>query len=160
LTEKHVRLQKIGFRMRYLWMALLPVIAFASACKNGSGARNGAAAAEVLSDSTNFTSILWLDSVSKDFGKIQEGQKLEIAFRFRNTGDKPLVIVSVHPSCGCTVAEQPEAPIAPGGEGSIKAVFNSEGHPGIANKSLTVTSNTKGSQTHQLRFTAIVERKS
>jgi hypothetical protein len=146
--------------MRIIWTILIPGILLAAACKNATTEINGANASKVLADSSQFTTIQWLDSTSRNFGKIQEGQKLEIAYRFRNTGDKPLVIVSVHPSCGCTVADQPEAPIAPGAEGQIRAVFNSEGHPGVANKGLTVTANTKGNQTYVLKFTAEVEKKS
>jgi hypothetical protein len=57
------------------------------------------------------------------------------------------------------VAEQPQEPIAPGGEGKITAVFNSEGHPGINQKTLHVTANTKVSQGYSLRFTVEVDKK-
>jgi hypothetical protein len=66
-----------------------------------------------------------LDSTSKNFGRITEGQKLEVSYKFRNSGDQPLIIEKVQPSCGCTVAEQPTEPIAPGNEGVIKALFTS-----------------------------------
>ncbi len=39
-------------------------------------------------DSSLFTKITWLDSTSRDFGTIPEGQKLEVAYRFLNSGDK------------------------------------------------------------------------
>ena len=110
-----------------------------------------------LSDSSRYTTIQWLDSV-RNFGTIPEGQKLEVAFRFKNTGTTPLVIVKVQPSCGCTVAEQPTEPIAPGGEGQIKAIFNSKGHAGVNHKALFVTANTRGSRSHSLTFLVIVER--
>lgn len=113
-----------------------------------------------LTDSARFTTIQWLDPSYRDFGRITEGQKLDVAFRFRNTGNTPLVIARVQPSCGCTIAEQPKAPIAPGAEGQIRATFNSEGHPGVNQKSLFVTANTKGTQTYALRFSVVVDRKS
>jgi hypothetical protein len=140
--------------MRYLLTCCL-VAALVAGCKNND--KNGAAAT-TLTDSSQFTSIRWLDS-SKDFGKIAEGQKLEVAFRFKNTGDKPLVIERVQPSCGCTVAEQSKEPIAPGAEGQIRATFNSQGRTGINHKTLFVYANTKGTTNHSLQFVVEVEKK-
>jgi hypothetical protein len=92
---------------------------------------------------SNQTTIQWLDSV-KTVGKIKNGEKVEISFRFKNTGSKQLIIHSVIVSCGCTVAEKPEQPIAPGEEGVIKAEFNSAGRLGTNHKTITVQSNTPG----------------
>ena len=114
---------------------------------------------ERITDSSRFTTIQWLDSTNRNFGKIAEGQKLEVTYKFRNSGDQPLVIERVQPSCGCTVAEQPTEPIAPGKEGVIKALFASENHPGQNNKTLYVFANTKGSRNHELRFAVDVEKK-
>ncbi len=111
-----------------------------------------------LQDSSDFTMIQWIDS-ARDLGKINEGDKIEVAFRFKNTGDKPLVIASVTPSCGCTAADPPKEPIAPGKEGVIKGVFDSNGKPGPSTKSLTVQANTKPSQYHTLAFSVEVKAK-
>jgi Protein of unknown function (DUF1573) len=125
----------------------------------GCGGDNRAIAMQqVMRDSARYTSIQWLDS-TKDFGTIPEGQKVEVAFRFRNTGSTPLVITQVRPSCGCTIAEQPKEPIAPGAEGHISAIFNSQGHAGVNRKTLFVTANTKGSQNYSLHFIVVVNRK-
>lgn len=77
-----------------------------------------------------------------DFGKIMEGEKISYAFKFRNTGKSDLVISSASASCGCTVPEWPKDPIAPGKEGFIKVVFNSEGRAGSQRKTITIISNT------------------
>ncbi|MEO5682123.1 MAG: DUF1573 domain-containing protein [Chitinophagaceae bacterium] len=114
---------------------------------------------EKKKDTASFTSIQWIDSV-KDYGKIAEGQKLEVLYRFKNTGTKPLVIESVHPSCGCTVADPPKEPIAPGAEGEIKGSFDSNGKSGQQHKTINVTANTKGSENHELSFTVDVQKKS
>ena len=115
--------------------------------------------AAALADTARYTNILWLDSASRNYGTIPEGQKLDVAFRFRNSGSTPLVIGQVRPSCGCTIAEQPREPIAPGAEGQIKATFNSEGRSGINHKTLFVTANTKGTQRYDLHFVVEVEKK-
>lgn len=90
---------------------------------------------------TNVTSIQWIDSL-RNFGNIIEGQKLALSFRFKNTGDKPLVIQSVQPACGCTVADYPKQPLKPGEEGEITGEFNSDGRVGQQHKEITVTTNT------------------
>ena len=104
-------------------------------------------------DSANFTTIEWLDSTVKDLGKIKEGQVVEVSYRFKNSGDKPLIIAGVSASCGCTVPEKPEKPIAPGQEDVIKAKFDSKGRPkGEARKEVFVTANTKPQSSMQLSF--------
>src|ERR1700733_14500498 len=115
--------------------------------------------AAAMTDTARYTNIQWLDSASRNYGTIPEGQKLDVSFRFRNTGSTPLVIGQVRPSCGCTIAEQPQEPIAPGSEGQIKAVFNSEGRSGVNHKTLFVTANTKDRQEYSLQFEVQVERK-
>jgi Protein of unknown function (DUF1573) len=138
--------------MRYLVTFLIAAI-LAGSCKNND--KSGAAVAPKLV--TDSTTIQWLDS-TKDFGKIQEGQQLAVSFRFKNTGDKPLVIERVQPSCGCTVAEQSKEPVAPGNEGEIKATFNSQGHNGINHKTLFVYANTKNSPNYSLQFVVEVQK--
>lgn len=106
---------------------------------------------DTVIDTSDFTTIQWIDS-ARDFGKIDEGQKLDVSFRYKNTGSTPLVIYMVRPSCGCTLAEAPGKPVAPGETGEIKAMFNSEGREGINNKEIYVDANTKGSRIHHLQF--------
>lgn len=110
-------------------------------------------------DSANYTSIQWLDSLHQDLGKVKEGSVLEISWRFKNTGSKPLIISNASASCGCTVAEKPEEPIAPGAESVIKAKFDSKERIGTQNKEVYVLANTAGSNNHQLSFTVEVEKK-
>ncbi|MFT3679613.1 MAG: DUF1573 domain-containing protein [Ferruginibacter sp.] len=75
------------------------------------------------------TTVQLIDSVY-DFGKITDGDKVEYKFRFKNTGNKPLVVSTASASCGCTVPEKPEKPILPGETGFIKVLFNSKGKGG------------------------------
>ena len=104
-------------------------------------------------DSANFTTIQWLDSSYIDLGKVKEGRVVEVAFRFKNTGNKNLIIADVKPGCGCTTPEKPEKPYAPGEEGVIKAKFDSKGqHSGEHRKYVTVTANTSPSPITELTF--------
>lgn len=114
--------------------------------------------ASAKSSDNQLTSIQWIDS-SRNYGKINEGQVLEVSFRFRNTGDKPLIIEDVRPSCGCTAANPPKEPIMPGQEGVINATFDSKSRPGLASKDITVVANTINSKEHKLHFEVDVTAK-
>ena len=97
-----------------------------------------AANAEIFKDTT---SVQIIDSVY-NFGKVTDGEKVEYNFKFKNTGKNPLIISSAHASCGCTVPEKPEAPIAPGEIGFLKVVFDSKGRVGDVHKDIFVAANT------------------
>ena len=77
-----------------------------------------------------------------DFGSIVQGEKVAYSFKFKNTGKGDLIITSAKGSCGCTVPEWPQEPIAPGAEGVIDVVFNSDGKSGQQNKKVTIVANT------------------
>ena len=83
------------------------------------------------------------DRTTLDFGKFTEERPEGVAsFTFTNTGNRPLVIVEVYTSCGCTNAEYPEKPINPGEKGFIKVKYNSIGtRAGKFSKNITVYSN-------------------
>ena len=95
------------------------------------------------------------ENTDHDFGTINEGDVVEYSFKFKNTGDAPLIIQSAQPSCGCTVPDWTKEPIPVGGEGYVKAKFDSKGKPNIQNKTITVTANTWPKQT-MLKFKAMV----
>jgi hypothetical protein len=76
-----------------------------------------------------------------DFGAIEEGEKVEYSFKFKNEGKTPLIISNATATCGCTVPETPTAPIKPGESGIIKVVFDSSGKEGMQDKQVTITSN-------------------
>jgi Protein of unknown function (DUF1573) len=119
------------------------LVACKSNDKKASGTELSKADMEkALKDSANFTSIQWLDSTYKDLGQINEGKQVDVAFRFKNSGTKNLVISDVTASCGCTVPEKPEQAFAPGEEGVIKAKFDSRDKKGEVRKSVYVTANT------------------
>lgn len=89
---------------------------------------------------TDTTSVQMIDS-TYNFGKVAEGTKVMYDYRFKNTGNKPLIVSSATASCGCTVPEKPQEPIKPGETGILKVVFNTSGRAGPARKTVTVVSN-------------------
>ena len=78
---------------------------------------------------------------SFDFGEIIEGKMASHEFQVTNSGNQPLILNNVQPSCGCTSPHWTKEPIMPGKTGIIKATYNSAGRPGPFNKSLTIISN-------------------
>ena len=98
----------------------------------------------------NATRIQWIDPVVKEMGTLKKDKSVEITYRFKNVGDKPLVIENVTAQCGCTIPEKPQQPFAPGEEGVIKATFNGVGH-GMISKQVYVTTNTNP-KSHTLTF--------
>ena len=79
-----------------------------------------------------------------DFGSFEEGVQATVKFKFKNTGNAPLVLNSVKPSCGCTTPKWTKEPIAPGAEGEITVIYNSKGRVGNFTKTVTVTHNGEG----------------
>src|SRR5690606_34200408 len=77
-----------------------------------------------------------------DFGTITQGEKVTHTYKFKNTGDNDLLIVSAKGSCGCTVPKWPKEPIAPGATGNIEVVFDSDGKSGRQHKKVTIVANT------------------
>lgn len=127
---------------------------------NTANATNTATAPQQTTvDPATLTKVEWLDGMDKDFGKITEGKNLEVSFRFKNVGDKPLVISNVTPSCGCTVPEVPKKPFQPGETGVIKALFNSAGKVGSQSKQVNVFANLDPAMT-TLNFRVEVKAKS
>lgn len=82
-----------------------------------------------------------------DFGTIDSGESVTHDYKFKNTGNEPLIINSAKGSCGCTVPSWPKEPIAPGADGIISVQFDSKGKSGAQNKKVTITANTNPQQT-------------
>lgn len=79
---------------------------------------------------------------SHDFGTIKEIDGIkDFKFELTNTGQAPLMILKVKPSCGCTSTDYTKQPILPGKSGYIIASYNPKGRPGKFNKTITVTTN-------------------
>ena len=85
---------------------------------------------------------LILEQTEYDFGRINETNgRVSVVFKFKNTGQNPLVISNVRTSCGCVSAKWPKEPILQGKVGSITVTFNPVGRPGRFQKTITITSN-------------------
>ena len=77
-----------------------------------------------------------------DFGVVHEGDVVKHSFRFKNTGNNPLMIAKADVTCGCTVPEFPVDAITAGSDGEIVVVYNTTGKSGITKKDVTIHANT------------------
>ncbi len=92
-------------------------------------------------------SICWLET-EHDFGSFSDSLKtVTCQMRFVNTGDEPVVITQVKSSCGCTAAEYPRTPIAPGDTSAVELLYSSRNIPGEFEKNVWVYTNGNPSKT-------------
>lgn len=80
-----------------------------------------------------------------DFGMVREeaGPVMHI-FEFENTSERPIKILGVKPSCGCTTPDWSRDIIKPGSKGFVTAKFDPASRPGFFNKTLTITTDYSG----------------
>ena len=68
------------------------------------------------------------EKTTHNFGSFPESSpKVTCVFKFKNSGDGPLVIHQAIASCGCTVPQYPKEPIKPGESGQITVTYNGAG---------------------------------
>ncbi|MEM6347562.1 MAG: DUF1573 domain-containing protein [Bacteroidota bacterium] len=102
------------------------------------------------------TTVEWAE-MEYDFKSVPAGTKVTYQFKFKNTGDAPLALTNVKPSCGCTTPSYSKEEVAPGEEGYIDVAFNTTGKTGIQSKTVTVTGNFEGNLSQVLRIKGEVE---
>lgn len=95
------------------------------------------------------------DKQTHDYGNVDYDSDGTSVFTFTNTGNAPLVISKAKGSCGCTVPEWPEGPIAPGATGEIKVRYDTKRAGGIA-RSVTIFSNAMNEPSKILRIKGTV----
>jgi len=102
--------------------------------------------------------VIEFDTTSYDFGRVYEGESVGWYFKFKNKGDKNLILTNVTASCGCTTPEYSREPILSGAQGEIKVVFDSKGRSGHQYKSISVETNGKH-EIIELSITADIVKK-
>ncbi len=135
--------EKIVFLNKYF--IVISVILFLSSCgekKENSGKIS------IKKDYTNSAPAkIEFEEKAKDLGTIYRGEIIETDYSFTNTGGKPLMILAVKASCGCTDVTYEKTPILPGEQGKIKIIFDSNGLINNQYKTIKVKTNTKPEET-------------
>lgn len=61
-----------------------------------------------------------------NFGQIEWKHPVSVEYVITNTGDQPLVLTDVDPSCACSVAQWTQTSIAPGEKGTVTVEFDAK----------------------------------
>jgi hypothetical protein len=132
--------------MKQLFYILISAGVLFTACQSKTSKEAGeqtAANVSAAPDSTKGGAAeMTFEQTVHNFGQITQGEKVEYAFKFTNTGKQDLVIQDAISSCGCTVPEWPKEPIKPGQSGYLKVVFDSHGKEGYTEKEISIKANT------------------
>ncbi|MBI9067398.1 MAG: DUF1573 domain-containing protein [Salinivirgaceae bacterium] len=103
--------------------------------------------------------IIKFENEEHDFGILLQGEKVSHTFKFKNIGKQDLIVKDASASCGCTVPKFSQKPIAPGEEGEIEVIFDSNRRSGRQVKSITVWTNCQPNQNKLRIISEIVEPK-
>lgn len=84
--------------------------------------------------------VMNLESMTVDYGEIEQGSDPLRTVAFTNTGTEPLLITNARGSCGCTVPTWPREPIPPGESAEIEIRYDTK-RLGAINKTVKLTVN-------------------
>jgi hypothetical protein len=98
-----------------------------------------------LSPNAGWGSLTWESQRIELTAKAGENQ-VAVGFRFKNSGQAPVTIVSIQPSCGCTTAELAKRTFTPGETDEIKAVYTFGDIVGHQEKTIQVVTDDAPSQ--------------
>ncbi len=110
----------------------------------------------IIDGTSNAGKVEWVRQI--DLGDIPYDVPATALFTLKNVSKEPLLLLDVHSSCGCTVAEATKEPILPGAETTIKAVYNARTE-GAFYKLLTVTTNFDKENSVTLSIVGTVKKK-
>ena len=90
--------------------------------------------------------------------KVKAGEKIQLSYPFKNTGEIPLLITDIKVSCSCTKVTWTKAPILPNASDTIKVNVDTKSMVGWQDRILEVYSNSPSSP-DKLRFKVMVDHK-
>lgn len=109
---------------------------------------------DLMSQQTKLTSIEW-ENDSLNLGHIPYGKIQTAEFKIKNTGKVPLIILNIHPACGCTQPTWDKQPIASGESRKITVSFEPQ-TKGKFSRILEVHCNTVP-HTYTLKLTGFID---
>lgn len=93
-------------------------------------------------DTSKVARLDFAEAIVFEFGEVEAGTIVKHDFPFTNTGSVPLLITKARSTCGCTVPNYPEEPLAPGESGVISVAFDTKNKYGRQRKPVTIIANT------------------
>ncbi|SDC99996.1 DUF1573 domain-containing protein [Williamwhitmania taraxaci] len=137
--------------MRNCWFLVALLVALVTGCNGKQSGPQGMGSV----DSTIKPKVVFVENFF-DFGNIKQGETVSHTFFFKNEGTGNLIILDAIPSCGCTMPRFSKEPVAPGAQGQVEVLFNTEGWDGSQIKQVTLKLNTeRGFSTVTIRANVI-----
>lgn len=121
--------------MRTISIVSVFVISMFTSCGNKSNSSY-----EQAADSTHFAELTYIEDFF-DAGTVRSGEQVKHSFLFKNTGNIPLVVKDIIPSCGCTRVDVSQKTLKPGEEAKLEVLFDSKGWFGSQYKAVTLRTN-------------------
>lgn len=86
------------------------------------------------------------ESLLEDFGSVENTERVDLNFFFKNIGDATLEIKKVEKSCGCTSVETSSEHLAPGETAVVSADFELRGRKNLQFHHINVLTNDSGNE--------------
>lgn len=102
---------------------------------------------------------IYFAETQHDFGKVNEGDKVNYTFSFANKGSSVLTVKDIRTSCGCTAALLSQDNLAPGQEGTLKVELDTKNRSGKMSRTVTISSNDPKDPTKVLTIYADIIKK-
>ena len=81
------------------------------------------------------------NETAHDFGEVGLDSPLHCTFEFTNSGNAPLIITGIEPTCHCVSAVWTRGVIAPGAKGTVEVTYAAPLQPGRFDRGLFIGSN-------------------
>ncbi len=98
-----------------------------------------------------------VDQSSLNLGTGKQGEEITGTILLLNSGDAPLQIKTITPSCGCTVAKMSSKSIAPHKSAALQLSLDTRGKKGDVYKNIVITSNDPAQKNFSFEVHAKVE---
>jgi Protein of unknown function (DUF1573) len=77
-----------------------------------------------LSLSAQNKAVISFEKTEIDYGTIPQNSETLRSFKFKNTGDQPLIIKNAVPTCGCTAPTWTTTPVMPNENGVVEVKYD------------------------------------
>ena len=123
---------------RIIFLTVLIFVGFLTLNAQSNWNNNNSGSAKLTKSNSNSKSDVTWEETIIDLGKVKYMQPQEVIFKMKNTSNKPILITNAETSCGCTDAEYPRKPIAPGKTANISVTYEAD-DIGTFHKTITLT---------------------
>jgi len=93
-----------------------------------------------------------IENPVRHYYPVIRGEKLKVSYKFKNTGENPLLIRDVQASCGCIITNKFDRPISPDGIGYIEFEYDSSKNIGFVEHYVLIVANIDSTYSNEVKF--------